>query len=297
MAQEVRLPDWFKEASSQGCARGATGAAPGFIDKNLGGIHAVMRSLMDSEQSASKPGFLQRLDTRAKITGIFIVILTGALAHKAVVLGVVLAFCAACAALSGIGITRVAKRVAPAAFFTFVLVFPLFFVMRAGYHEAFGVTVAGYRVALAMEGLENGFFLMLRVAAMVAPAALLLLSTRQTDFFRGLRGLPVPSFFVTALFMTFRYIFILLKMAEDVSLAKKSRTLSRANLKESQKWFASRVALFLKKSLNMAEEVNMAMSSRGFTGKIKTFDTDGLALKDYAWIGAASFIFFLSLGI
>lgn len=250
-----------------------------FLAKTLSNITSATARLFDSEECAARPGLLQGLSPAPRIAGICAVMLGASITRSPAVVGVIILLTVILAIASRVPLAMLLKRIMPAFVFTAVIIAPVFFMAGAG--------------------VRAGLFIIARVTAMAALMALLALTTKQIDFFRGLRHLPVPRFFVTALFMTLRYIFILLKMAEDAALAKKSRLISRANLRQlqSQRWFASRVALFLKKSLDMAEDVMGAMAARGFNGRIKTFDGQGLCPRDYAWLFAASFVFFLSLGL
>ncbi|MBI5888917.1 MAG: hypothetical protein HZB82_09460 [Deltaproteobacteria bacterium] len=284
MAQITGIPPWFKEARDKPCstrdARGKGDGTEPFLAKTLSNIASAAARLLDSEECAGRPGLLQGLNPASRIAGICSVIMGAAITKNPAMLGGIILLTAVLAFASRVPPAVLVKRVMPAFAFTAVIIAPVFFMANAGF--------------------KAGVFIIARVTAMTALTALLALTTRQTDLFRGLRRLPVPQFFVTALFMTFRYIFILLKMAEDAAFAKKSRLISRAGLRQSQsqnqRWFASRVALFLKKSLDMAEDVMGAMASRGFTGQVKTFDGEGLRQRDYIWLFAAFFVFFLSVG-
>jgi energy-coupling factor transporter transmembrane protein EcfT len=124
---------------------------------------------------------------------------------------------------------------------------------------------------------------------------LLFLTTGQTDFFRALSALPVPAFFTTALFMTFRYVFTLLKITEDSVLARRSRTITGTAPAEKRHWAASRLAYLLRRSLATAGEVSLAMTSRGFAGKVRTIPAPPPGAGDMAWVGFAAFVFFIFL--
>jgi energy-coupling factor transporter transmembrane protein EcfT len=82
----------------------------------------------------------------------------------------------------------------------------------------------------------------------------------------------------------------------DAALARKSRTIDGTGVKEAQRWFASRAAFILKRSLSTAEEVSMAMVSRGFDGKVRISPAGPLGRGGYLWLGATSFFLFLSFG-
>lgn len=292
----MKLPEWLKEARAETCPAGKRFKPPGFIEKNLSNIASFIRSVLDSEETASRSGFLQNIDPRVRIAGILELVSAAAITKSAWLLGVVAVIIFFLLTASRIHLRELVKRVLPSFIFTFVLVIPVFFSFVTPGSEIFRIPGLE-NIAVTEEGIKVALFFITRATAMISLVSLLLLTTRQTDFFRGLRRLPVPSLFVTALFMTFRHIFILLKIAEDASLARKSRTIGGAKLRESQMWFASRITLILKKSMNMAEEVNMAMTSRGFTGKVKTFENGPLTGRDYAWLAFATFMLFLSFGI
>jgi len=288
MAALTRLPEWFNEAKGAPCptSGGGTGAKrEGFVDKSLRVIAAYIRDIAVAEDAAGQNGLLQSIDTRARIAGILFLIAACAATGNWFVLGSVALVCAALIYASGVSLTAFGRRVAAPVVFTAVIVAPVFFGVG-------GVGAAGGKA------FATGAFIISRVAVMVSLSTVLALTTRQTDFFKGLAGLAVPSSFVTALFMTFRYVFILIKTVEDAAMARKSRVITGGRLGEPQAWFASRAALLLHKSLGVAGEVNMAMVSRGFRGgRIMTTGHALMRPRDYIWLGASSFALFVSIGL
>ncbi|MCL4873047.1 cobalt ECF transporter T component CbiQ [bacterium] len=286
---EVILPEWLKGREEAPASLRAGSA--GFIERSLVNFASTMKRLYVDGDYSSKKGALQAIEPRAKLAGFFFIIIAASLAHSAVFLGGVLVLAFALSFVSRIGPGPLAKRTFPAFVFTSVIVIPVIFgAVTPGREvlDVFGASVTG-------EGLRSAGFFLLRVAAMVSTAMLLSLTTREADFFRGL-GRFVPSFFATALFLTFRYAFVLIKTAEDSALAMKARTIAGARAVESRTWFAGRAALLLKKAYGVAEEVGMAMVSRGFDGKLKGAAARALRGRDYIWLGFASFVLFLSFG-
>lgn len=294
--EEIRLPDWFKAAKGEPCPVGRGDERQGFLEKNLRNIASFMKEALGPERFAQMPGTLQSLEPRSRMLGVFALIAGCAVAQTFMMLLIIGGLSLALARISSVEVPALFKRVLPAFLFTLILAAPALFSFISPGPELFGFSVAGHRVAVTARGAHIAAFFITRVTVMVSLVAVLVLTTRQSDFFAGLRGLRIPSAFVTALFMTFRYVFILVKIAEDSTLARKSRTVAGARLGESQAWFASRAGLLLKKSLNMADEVNMAMASRGFDGKVKTFESPRFKGRDYLWTGFSFFVFFLSFG-
>ncbi len=294
MAQTVKLPDWLKEANPAPCKTGGRARNTGFIDKNLESVAAFMKGMLESEAYASRKGIFQRIEARARIAGVLVLIAACAMSGSLWFLSVMLLGVSTISVLSKVGIRVLAGRVAPSFAFTLVLVAPVLFSFMSPGKSITG-TAGG--VSVTLEGAYSASLLLLRVSVMVALASLLFLTTRQSDFFRGLQRMPVPAFFVTALFMTFRYILILVKLVEDSALAMKSRMISGAGLKQSQMLAASRITLIIGKSLSMADEINMAMASRGFSGTVRTLGDGALMSWDYLWIGFSVFVFLLAAGI
>ncbi len=293
---EVKLPEWLKEARDEPCLADGKDSAPGFLEKNLHGIASFFGRIIYFEGYSSRRGLLQAVEPRARILGVLALVLACAAASGAFALGAIFLVTLSIALLSKVDLSALVKRVLPSFLFTSVLVLPVFFSFVTPGEPVLGFSINGMEVSVTRQGAGTALFFISRVSLMASLVMLLLLTTRQTDFFRGLRQF-LPAFFVTTLFMTFRYIFVLLKVAEDSTLARKSRTFARGSLRESQDWFATRIALILKKSLSIAEEVSMAMASRGFNGKLDAIGPARMGKKDLLWVGLAWFVFFLSLGL
>ncbi len=293
---EVKVPEWLKEVRTSPRDKSGPVRDERFIDKTLGSIASFMREVFDHDEYAQRRGVLQGIEPRARIVGVFFLIVAAALTARTFMIAGIISTALLIARLSGVSLGPLAKRALPSLIFTAMLVAPVFFSFITPGRGLLELTLYGFSIAVTKEGLETGLFLMARVGGIATLAMLLLLTTKHSDMFKGLRGLPVPAFFVTALFMTFRFILVLLRVAEDSALARKSRTIAGPDLRGSQGWFAARIGFILKKALSTAEEVNIAMASRGFTGRVKTFESRGLRRGDYIWLGFSSFVLFLSFG-
>lgn len=303
MAQMTGIPDWLKEPNSahhplgKGGILGVGGFKPGFIEKSLKNIAYFIKGLMDSEESANADGVVQRLEPASRMAGVLVVMAAASFAASGAFLVFVAAFALALSGFSKVRFSGLFKRTLPAVVFTSIIALPLFFSYGKAEDALMGFSVAGFDVSVTSSSVRTAVFFISRVFVMALLAALLMLTTRQSDFFTALKRLKAPALFAAALFLTFRHIFILVKAAEDMLLARRSRAVSRARLKDLQGWFASRVMLLLKKSLVIAEEVTMAMTARAFTGRLKPFGFKRLGGRDYVWLGASFFILFLSLGL
>jgi cobalt/nickel transport system permease protein len=84
--------------------------------------------------------------------------------------------------------------------------------------------------------------------------------------------------------MTYRYIYLLLHIANDMFLSRKSRVVGRLSTSENQKILAAVGGTLLAKSLNMSSEVYLAMQSRGFRGSVVTLKPFQMQAKDWLWV-------------
>jgi len=288
--EKMTLPDWMKGPSIEPSGA-CTGSDQGFVDKSLKGFASFFKKVYIAESFSTKDAFLQRLEPRAKLAGFFFLILGAALSGSWIFILSLLVLTTGLSVMTKAGVAPLLKRTLPAAVFTAVLAAPSVFSFVTP-----GVPIADLGgLTITSEGARTAFFFVLRVSSMAALASLATLTTSQAGFFRGL-GMLVPSFFVTALFFTFRYALILVKTAEEAALARKSRTICGTGVMEAQRWSASRAAFILKRSLNMADEVSMAMASRGFDGHVRLNPASPPGLGEFLWLGAASFFLFLSFG-
>lgn len=140
--------------------------------------------------------------------------------------------------------------------FTLVIAIPSLFIVPGKLE--FGFTIDGVIVMLR---------LVLRVVTSISYVALVILTTRWTKLLSSLRYIGVPNIFVGIISMSYRYIFLLLETAEDLYIAKKSRTI-RIDTKRDQQWIGSTVGILAIKTQQLSKEVYQGMMSRGFNKDI-----------------------------
>lgn len=139
-----------------------------------------------------------------------------------------------------------------------------FFILRTWlFIPLFSGIIALPSVFLSLQGIDEFAVFVARVAASVSIAVLLTLTTKWNELLSTLRILRIPKIFVLILNLTYRYIFLLIKIAREMNLAKKSRTI-KIKRSEERKIIASNITTLLRKSYRMSEEVYLAMVSRGF---------------------------------
>ena len=88
---------------------------------------------------------------------------------------------------------------------------------------------------------------------------------------KALRSFGIPNIFTTTLDMTYRYIFLFVKIFEEMHIGLKSRLIKAFKKKRAREWISSRIGFLFRRSIKMSEDVYMAMIARGYTGEIKKY--------------------------
>jgi len=253
----------------------------GHIEKTLSGISSFFARSLFREETARRPGLLQGIDPRAKLvaTVLYLVSVSTARTTGALIAHAFLPFLA-------VLLSRIRPSEFMGAGFLFALVFSLSMAAPAAlsvFHDGtvvlpllrldaewrLGPFVLPQLIGVTREGLLSAATLLLRVLSSVSAALWLTLTTRWADLLRALRFFRLPSIVVQVAGMTVRYLYALLRQAEDVHLGKKSRTVCRGKIATEQAWAASRIAHSWERSLHLMDEVSAAMKARGFAGEAK----------------------------
>ncbi|MGB9779766.1 cobalt ECF transporter T component CbiQ [Caldanaerobacter sp.] len=127
-----------------------------------------------------------------------------------------------------------------------------------------GITHYGIMMAL------NLFF---RVLAIVSCLYFLAFTTPIIDIINVLKKLRIPSLFLELFQLIYRFIFVLLKEAEEIYISQESR-LGYKNIKNSFKSLGFLVYSLLLKSYNYSQNLYIALESRLYTGEIKVISRE-----------------------
>jgi len=253
------------------------------------------RSLF-SEAYAQRRGFLQTLDTRIKlITFLFILIIISFI-HSPRALWLLYGLSLVLAAVSRVPLGFFIKRVwlfVP--FFSAAIVLPallnivtpgdpLLILVRLNTVHHWGPYAIPQEIAITRQGLWGGIVFVSRVSVSVSFVVLLTLTQRWADIFAGLRSLFVPKIFVLTLSMTYRYLFVFLRLIQDMYRGRKSRTIRSLSSAAERNWIASRIGVTYEKSVEMAEDVYRAMLSRGFQGEFRPLIRFRTTIVDHIWL-------------
>lgn len=241
---------------------------------------------------------LQSLDVRIKLVGFLCIIVLISFLHTPPMLWTVYGASLVLAASSRVPVGFFQKRV-----WLFVPLFtaatalpallnvvtpgdPLWVLFKLENPHTWGPYTIPGEITITRQGLWGAITFVSRVAASISFAVLFTLTTKWGEVFSGLRALFVPRIFVMTLSMTERYIFVFLRLIQDMYRARKSRTIRSLSAAADRNWTASRIGVTFKKSLEMSEDIYKAMLSRGFQGEFRTMTRFHTAAADYLWLVA-----------
>jgi cobalt ECF transporter T component CbiQ len=228
-----------------------------------------MERALYAEELARAAGLLQRIDPRVKVIGLLALIIAAALSRQILVILALFGFALLLAVLSQVPIRTLATRVwIGALFFTGTIALPAIFITPGRIVYTF--PLIGW--TLSAQGLSAATYLITRVETAATFGLLLVLCTPWTQLLKALRVLRVPIVIVVILGMTWRYIYLMLQIASDMFESRQSRMIGVLEGPDQRRLAGASVGVLLSKTMQLSEDVYMAMQSRGFRGEVYTLD-------------------------
>jgi energy-coupling factor transporter transmembrane protein EcfT len=105
---------------------------------------------------------------------------------------------------------------------------------------------------------------------------------------KALRAFHVPQEVVMMLAMTHRYIFLLAETASQMFESRQSRTVGLLDGVTQRRMAARTAGVLLSRSVELSNEVFLAMQSRGYRGDVKILSEFRLRAWDY--VGLTAFL-------
>ncbi len=267
-----------------------------FISKTLTETTKAIEYSVFANQYAEKKGFLQSLDPRVKLVTFLVLLIVIGLSHRLDILFALYGGTLVLAIVSRVPLGFFLKRV-----WLFIPLFTGFIVLPAILNivtpgkplytiitfitpHTFGPFHIPQQITITEPGVLGAMILIMRVAASVSLAILLVVTTEWIRLLKALYVLKTPEIIIMILAMTYRYIYLFLKTVEGMLLAKKSREISDLKLKEEHGWIASRLGVLVGKSYRLSNDVHMAMTARGWTGNPRLMTDFSMGRMDVLWV-------------
>jgi cobalt/nickel transport system permease protein len=110
------------------------------------------------------------------------------------------------------------------------------------------------------------------------------MTTRWSVIVASLRSIKLPAIFVGILSMTYRYIFVLVQVSQEMFEARYLRTVGKISNKDNRRFLSGRIALLFIKSSSISEEIYDAMLCRCYTGEIAGYGAFRISRNDFLWL-------------
>jgi cobalt/nickel transport system permease protein len=184
--------------------------------------------------------------------------------------------------LAGIPLRFVFKHIALVSPFILVLALSCPFYDRTAMTLPIGPhlvhTTAGWVRCLAI--LSKFMVSMLALIGLVS-------TTRFTHVLVALQTLRVPNILVMQLGFLYRYIFVLIEQVHQVLRARNIRRLRYLGLKQEIKLTTAMIGSLLIRCLDTAEQINITMAARGFSGQWHSLSRPQINTRDWLFLACS----------
>jgi len=289
------LPEWMDEKpqTTPNPASWSRVRSSRYLGRTLRQLKQVVLDQMVTEEYANRPGWWQGLDPRVKLLStLMLVVLAGLTRSWAVLVGiwvitlVIMRF-------SGLPVLTLQKRiwllvplltllVAVPAMFNILPGDPLIYLYQASHPATWWGIKMPAEIYITRQGVKAAFFLTGRVGISLSLGILLITTTPVARLLKSLQVLRVPALFVMIIEMSYRYLGLLLNISIEMFEARRLRTVGRLSLEKQRQLVGSSMGVLFIKSMALAEEVNLAMQARCYTGEAVTAHVFRLQKKDWA---------------
>lgn len=276
----MELPSWM-EMKADDIAPVSWGRkrSHNFLGKSIRTMQRALAESMLSEEYAGRDGWLQRLDPRLKtILAVLLIIVTG-LSRSIPLLLVIWSATVLLMVFSKLPVLVLEKRIwgviplltlivsVPAMFNIIIDGTPLLMV----YQNPQPVTWLGIHIPasiyISKQGLMAGLFLFLRVGLSLSVGVLLTITTPVAQLLKSLRVMGIPALMVMIIEMSYRYLVLLLTLSIEMFEARNLRTVGTLSMAAKRAQVGSSIAALFARSVELADEVYLAMTARGYTGQ------------------------------
>jgi len=140
------------------------------------------------------------------------------------------------------------------------------------------------------QGIDYAFLITARSNAIIITMAAYGATTPVTDTVHALSRLHLPGKFVYLFFLTYRYIFEIMREYSRIKDAMKIRCFIPGTNMHTYKSYAYLIGMLLVNSYERAQRVRLAMICRGFDGRFVSIDTLSISRYDIIMIIISSMV-------
>jgi cobalt/nickel transport system permease protein len=250
----------------------------GAIENLFSALLGVLEHAQLAERLAARRGFLQQFDPRVRLVSLLALILFAVAVPDLPSLCGLFGLALLLAWASDLPLGLLARGIWPSVlFFSGLIALPAVFLVPGD--NLARLPLLGW--SISKQGAASAGLLLARALTTSTFAALLILSTPWPHLLKAMRGLGAPAMLVAILSMTYRYLFVLLQSAVDLLAARQSRLVGRLHRADQRRLLITGLGVLFGKSLQLANEVHLAMQSRGYRGEHRCLLEFNLRTRDW----------------
>ncbi|MFB3880858.1 MAG: cobalt ECF transporter T component CbiQ [Armatimonadota bacterium] len=293
------LPDWMSSRARPAvAARSRRRSRPGFVRRAVGAFARLLEEMLTNEGTAEAPGLLQALDARAKVLGLVGLIVIVTLLQRPISLALACGLGLFLGFASRLPLARLARVWLSAPLFTAAIIAPAtlnlitpgppLIALWHPAHDHLGPWALPPAITITTSGLALAGRFLLRVGVCVTFVHLLAATTRPDRLLQGLRALGAPRIFVLLLAMMQRYISVFVRSAQEIHLARLSRTTSLGTTRQEHAWVAAGMGSLLRRTQALGQAIFHSMISRGYTGEARLLAAPRWGTQEWSFLAASA---------
>lgn len=251
-----------------------------FLRKSINQMKQALSDELLTERYASRDGLLQHMDSRVKlVTALAFILMTGLIRSIPILFGLWV-FTVLLMLLSRLPVLTLQKRIwgliplitllasVPAMLNIIIDGTPLLMIYQAPHPSTWmGIHIPA-NIYISKQGFSAALFLFLRVGLSISIGVLLTMTTPVARLLKSLQIMGIPSLIIMIIEMSYRYLVLLLSLSIEMFEARRLRTVGVLSMETRRAQFGSSIAALFSRSMNLADEVYLAMIARGYTGQV-----------------------------
>ncbi len=275
----IHLPEWMEKTGCQEQVNTSSGRRTNFLVKSIRRMKQNIADELMTESLAGRPGILQQLDARVKLVTVVLLVLAVGLTNSIPILLVVWLLTMFLMMIARMPVLTMQKRIwggiplitllvsIPAMLNIFIDGKPLIMICQSTQLSVLAGIEIPASLFISQQGLTAGLRLCLRIGLSLSLGTLLVMTTPAAMLFKSLQAMGVPALMVMILEMSYRYLVLLLTLSIEMFEARQLRTVGNLSLSAKREQVGSSIAALFAKSMEMTDEVYLAMRARGYTGQ------------------------------
>lgn len=272
------LPDWFVSDIPPETSIRSSRKRVGYVRKGLSHLGEVLARDLSTPVCAHS--WLGRMEPRAKLLSVCMLVIASTFLHTLWALLTILAVILAVSFSIGLPIRNLGRIWLGVPLFSLALILPaatnlvthgepIMVLWHFNHTVLIGSWMMPNPVAVTDAGFMVASRFLLRTLDCVTLCYLLIASTDSMLLLNGLRRLGMPKVFGMVLTMCQRYLAVIIKSAEEIHVAKISRTITTGPIRSEQRWVAAGMGMLFRRTHKLAQEVQNSMISRGYDGDLQ----------------------------